>query len=86
MAYPKTRSMNRDLEEGMTDGRYKKVVTDRGGIHEGELLYKIREELDSINYGINEIKEKEFGDSTRGVTPDYVETHVNDGCCCNSGQ
>jgi hypothetical protein len=84
MAYPKCRSMNRDLEEGMTDGRYKKVVTDRGGRPEGELLYEIRGEMNSINYGINEYKEKEFGDGTRGVTPNYVETHVNDGCCCGN--
>lgn len=82
MAYPKCRSMNRSLEEGMTDGRYKKVVTDRGGVHEGELLHACREQLDSINYGINELKEKRFGDGTSGVTPNYVETSVNDGCCC----
>jgi hypothetical protein len=84
MAYPQCRSMNRDLEEGMTDGRYKKVVMDRGGRPEGQLLHDCREQLDSINYGINELAEKRFGDGTSGQTPNYVETHVNDGCCCNS--
>lgn len=82
MAYPKCRSMNRALEEGMTDGRYKKVVMDRGGVPEGELAYKCRENLDSINYGINELDEKAYGDSTYGPTPNYVKTHTNDGCCC----
>lgn len=82
MAYPKCRSMNRDLEEGMTDGRYKKVVMDRGGRPEGALAHQCRENLDSVNYGINEMRDKAFGDSTYGQTPNYVETTVNDGCCC----
>ena len=31
MAFPQSRSMNADLNEGMTDGKYKKIVQNRGG-------------------------------------------------------
>lgn len=53
MAYPTTRSVNRELEAGATDGRYRKVVADRGGVVEHAFL-RNRMDLTSAFYGIHE--------------------------------
>lgn len=55
MAYPKSRSCTAELFTGMTDGVYKKVVTDRGGIVE---VQDVRKDFSGLWHGINEIKEK----------------------------
>lgn len=53
MAYPRTRSVNRELEAGATDGKYRKVVADRGGDVERTFAAN-REDLTSAFYGIHE--------------------------------
>ena len=72
MAYPAPRSMNADLEEGMSDGKYKKIVMNRGGVTEGRLFYEIREPMYDMWYGIHETPEKRFPDGTRSQTPYFV--------------
>lgn len=50
MATNESRSMNRDLSEGMTDGKYKKLVTrERGGVVD-PLTEESRRDLSRINY------------------------------------
>jgi hypothetical protein len=73
MGYPASRGMNADLHEGMTDGKYKKVVQDRGGIVEGS-TWKSRVDLNDRYYGIHEESHKVTGDGKVVVTPNYVET------------
>ena len=73
MASNVTRGMNANLAEGMSDGTYKKVVRDRGGIID-EATFESRSLLDDVNFGIHEAKVKILGDGTHTVTPDYVTT------------
>lgn len=73
MVYPLSRSMNADLHEGMTDGKYKKVVYDRGGIVETE-TWKSRADLLSAWYGIHEKQPKVAPDNVVAPTPDYYPT------------
>lgn len=71
MAYPTpTRSLNGDLFEGMTDGKYKKLRMNRGGTCE-ELTYQERRPLNDIWYGIHEIAEKVLPDGRIVRTPNY---------------
>lgn len=74
MAYPAAiRSMNGQLAEGMSDGKYKKVVMDRGGVVEGT-TYADRRVLDDTFHGIHESPTKVLADGTQHTTPDYVGT------------
>ena len=57
MALPVTRSVLRELDEGMTDGTFKKVVRDRGGIVEPD-FWTARRQLSVKLYGIVESPEK----------------------------
>ncbi len=61
MAYAQPRSANAELDEGMTDGKYKKGITDRGGEVENG-TWRSRADLIGGFYGIHEAPEK--------VTPD----------------
>jgi hypothetical protein len=61
MAYPQTRSMSTDLHAGMTDGKYKKILQNRGGFPEGA-TYQDREDLSDIWYGIHEADTVELPD------------------------
>jgi hypothetical protein len=58
------RSLNRDLMEGMSDGKYQKVVQHRGGIVEKELAYGELEDLSDTYYGIHEAPVKRLPDGT----------------------
>lgn len=71
MGYPQTRSMNGSLSEGMTDGKYKKIVTDRDGVID-PATYENRADLDDQWFGIHEKKVKVAPDGLLHVTPDYV--------------
>lgn len=71
MAYARPRSMNADLNEGATDGRYKKIVADRGGVPESG-TYEMRSSLNDTWYGIHETKVKMAPDGLAHITPDYV--------------
>jgi hypothetical protein len=68
MAYPKARSVNEELLEGMTDGRYKKIITDRGGVVETTFVQE-RRDLSKGRYGIGETAEKTTGDCRTVRTP-----------------
>lgn len=54
MAYPSTRSVNDELEAGATDGKYRKVIADRGGVVE----HSFETDRECLNgsgyYGIHE--------------------------------
>lgn len=73
MAYAQSRSMNAELNEGATDGKYKKVVNDRGGsIDPGTHIARL--DLHDRYYGIHEEQVKVRGDGKVVHTPNYVST------------
>ena len=74
MAYAQPhRSANAELEEGMTDGKYRKVVMDRGGIVEDSTWHS-RCDLTDGWYGLHEAQEKMTPDNMRVRTPNCVST------------
>jgi hypothetical protein len=74
MAYARRRaSVNAELAEGATDGGYKKIVSNRGGIVEHTFV-AARRNLDDIRYGLHEAHTKELPDGTVRPTPDYTPT------------
>lgn len=77
MAVNSARSMNGDLAEGMSDGKYKKVVQDRGGQIDSA-TYLERGALDDMYFGIHEATTKVLPDGTVHTTPDFVTTPVPD--------
>ena len=82
MATPQARSVNAELAEGMTDGKYKKVVNDRGGVVEA-LTYVSRHQLFDTWHGIHETPDKVFPDARyRGTTPNFVATPPAQSSCC----
>lgn len=71
MAYPQpVRSLNGDLHEGMTDGKYKKIRSNRGGVCEDE-TYRDRSDLNDIWYGIHECPDKVLPDGRVVRTPNF---------------
>lgn len=73
MAYPRSRSMNAELNEGSTDGKYKKVVRDRGG-DVSHVTQFSRDDLKDTYYGIHETAVKERPDGRSVGTPNYTPT------------
>jgi hypothetical protein len=74
MAYSNEgRSMNAELSEGSTDGKYKKVVRDRGGIIDPATA-EARSHLDDEYFGFHEVNPKVAPDGLLHNTPDYVAT------------
>lgn len=73
MSYATPRSANSELDEGMTDGKYRKVVMDRGGEVEN-LTYESRADLTDGWYGIHEAQEKMTPDGIRCRTVNTVRT------------
>jgi hypothetical protein len=73
MAVNNSRRMLGDLAEGMSDGVYKKIITDRGGDPEAITLTS-RSTLDDLYYGIHEANQKPLGDGTIHSTPDFLAT------------
>lgn len=72
------RSMNSELLEGATDGKFKKVVQNRGGTVETD-TYESRESLDDVWYGIHERPLKHvYVREPRRVTPNYTPTDEPD--------
>lgn len=61
------------LAEGATDGSWKKLVRDRGGIVE-PTTYAERSQLSDTYFGIHEARVKTLGDGTAHSTPDYGPT------------
>ena len=78
MVYPISRSMNADLSEGLTDGKYKKVHSrERGGVVEAT-TQQARVDLDDVYYGIHEKQVKVAPDGLLHATPEYIATAVVD--------
>lgn len=78
MALPPLRSLNGDLVEGATDGRYKKVVQNRGGFV-GPDTYANRQPLDDVWFGIHETQPKDVpGMIGHYSTPHHVQTREPD--------
>lgn len=73
MAFPPLRSMNSELSEGMTDGKYKKVVQNRGGAIDA-MTYQERSDLYDTWHGIHESALKHRPDGKMVHTPNYVAT------------
>ena len=73
MVYAQSRSMNAELNEGSTDGKYKKVINNRGGQVEHATQF-VRDDLNDIYFGIHETSVKERGDGRSVGTPNYVYT------------
>lgn len=73
MALPVSRSVNRELDEGMTDGTYKKVVQNRGGLVE-EGFWLARKQLSTKGYGIVESPTKVLANGDEISTPYTVAT------------
>lgn len=67
------RSMNADLQEGATDGKYKKVVNNRGGVVEST-THEARIDLCDTWYGIHEQPVKTNQSVQHKTTPNYVPT------------
>jgi hypothetical protein len=78
MALPPLRNMNAELVEGATDGGYKKVTQNRGGMVEST-TYASRQQLDDLWYGIHEDNPKTIpGMAGSRPTPNYVPTATVD--------
>lgn len=73
MAYAQPRSANEALHEGMTDGKYRKVITDRGGIFE-MCTWDARQDLTDGWHGIHEEPVKVLPDGRMCHTPNAVST------------
>lgn len=73
MAYAPSRSMNAELNEGSTDGKYKKVINDRGGSVD-PATYRSRIDLYDRHYGIHEEQVKLRGDGKPVHTPNFIPT------------
>ena len=69
MAYPTARSLNSDLHEGMTDGKYKKIHMNRGNCEPA--TYQERSPLNDTWFGIHEIADKVLPDGRIRRTPNY---------------
>jgi hypothetical protein len=66
-------NMEDQLCEGATDGSYKKIVRDRGGIVE-QTAYEERRTLSDVFFGIHEARTKALGDGTYHDTPNFEST------------
>jgi hypothetical protein len=75
VAYAPPRSMNASLEQGMTDGSYKKVAADRGGFPEVDRRARDLADLDNVWYGFHECEVKVFPDGSKPrATRNYADT------------
>lgn len=80
MATARPRSCNRELDAGATDGKYKKVIADRGGVVEHDFVAD-RMDLTDGFYGIHEAPSmirpdgrhcsNPYGVSTPAPAPEY---------------
>jgi hypothetical protein len=67
--------MNAELSEGMTDGKYKKIIAERGGIGVTDsLTSRTRVDLNDVWYGRHEEEIKVRPDGKPVHTPNYVPT------------
>lgn len=73
MAVNESGGMNANLAEGMTDGKYKKVVMNRGGEVETGTI-RSRLDLADTWFGIHEENTKVLPDGRTSHTPDFFAT------------
>ena len=73
MAYAQSRSMNDELNAGMTDGKYKKVHQNWAPVV-FDASYTERADLDDVWYGIHEKQVKVAPDALAQATPEFVRT------------
>ena len=73
MAYAKPRARQANCREGMTDGKYRKVIMDRGGVVEAA-THASRADLTDGWYGIHEAQSKMTPDNMRVRTPYCIGT------------
>uniref|UniRef100_A0AAU3I6B7 Uncharacterized protein n=1 Tax=Streptomyces sp. NBC_01393 TaxID=2903851 RepID=A0AAU3I6B7_9ACTN len=67
--------MNAELNEGATDGKYKKLVADRGGLGVANSdTIRARVDLNDTWYGRHEDLVKVRPDGKAVHTPNYVQT------------
>lgn len=71
MSYAPGRPLAGELDEGLTDGTYKKINRDRGGAVD-PATYRARTSLNDVWYGIHETPVKERPDAVAARTPGYV--------------
>ncbi len=70
MAVNTSQSQNACLAEGMSDGKYKKIVQDRGGVID-PVNPAEKADLSTGLYVVQEAPSKLLPDGTRHTTPDY---------------
>ena len=73
MSYAPRRSMTDDLNDGLTDQKYKKVNRDRGGQID-PATYAERRDLNDLYYGLHESAAKVRPDGLTVRTPTYQPT------------
>lgn len=73
MAYAQSRSVSGELASGSTDGKYRKVVADRGGIVES-MTYDSRRDLSDTWFGLHECPSMVSPDGSHVVNPYAVRT------------
>ena len=73
MGSPQFRSANAELAEGLTDGKYKKVIRNRGGVVEAT-THLARADLADVWFGIHEAPGKVDPDAHYKQTPNFVPT------------
>lgn len=73
MAYAPRRSANSELDAGATDGKYRKVIADRGGVVESCFMQD-RADLTDGWYGIHEAPSMTRPDGQRCTNPYSVPT------------
>lgn len=73
MAVNQSGDMIAQLNEGSTDGSYKKVVTDRGGVVD-PVNARSRQDLDDLHFGVHEVRNKLTPDGREVTTPNFVPT------------
>lgn len=71
MSYAPSRSLTAELNEGLTDQKYKKINRDRGGVVE-PTTYGERQDLNDVWYGMHETPVKRRPDGLTVRTPGYV--------------
>lgn len=73
MGYAPQRSMSGNLQEGATDGTYKKIIRERGGFVENT-TWEARKDLADVWYGMYEAPVKTNSSGQEVVTPNTVKT------------
>lgn len=71
MAYPRARSVSKELDAGATDGKYRKVIADRGGEVEQTFMDN-RRDLTGAFYGIHEAASMAVPGCSRSAANPYA--------------